>query len=115
MTLRVRFFGAGLGEFFQKLALSGCQIDRRFDLNLNVEVAALAASHARHAFALEAKAPACLRAGRQRDTRTVAVDCRDFNLPAQSCSAHGRKGLAIEVGPIALKQRMRTDRQEEVE
>src|SRR6185436_6813 len=114
LRLRVAFLAAILGELFQELALLRREIDRRFNLQLNVQIAAIARPQLRHAFALDAKAPPRLRAGRHAHFSAVAIDGWDFDFTAERGFTHRRRRPAIEVRPVALEQLVRFNREEEI-
>src|SRR5262249_27652416 len=115
LGLRVRFLTAFLGELFQELALFRGQIDRRFHLQLDVQIAPLARAELRHAFAFHTETPARLSAGGNGDLGAAAVDGGDFHLAAEGGFAHRRGRAAIEIRPVALEEGVRLYREKEIE
>src|SRR5262249_1682645 len=99
----------------QQFTLSLAEFLRRLDQNLNVHIAGLFGAQHRHALALKAEAPPRLGAFRYLHATMVAVDGRHFDLAAQRRKDHGDRHSAVQIGALALEERMCADREENVE
>ena len=107
LRLRVRFFAAILGEFFEELLLLRREVHRRFDQKLDMQIAAVLTAEMRHAFAFDSEPPPRLRACGNSDPRAVAVDGRDFHFTAERGFAHRRRRPAVKIRAVAFEQRVR--------
>ena len=74
----------------------------------------LRAQH-RHTLAGEAEAAPGLGAGRHLDPRLAAVDRRHLEFAAQRRRHHRDRNTAMQVGAVALEERVRGERQENIE
>src|SRR6516162_7728458 len=113
-------FGMGLvrglrGEFRQKLTLAARQILRRLDVELNEEVAAVAGTQDGHALAAQPELPSRLRPLRDADPGLPAVERPDHELSAERSLDHRDRHPAVEIGAVALENRMRLDREKDIE
>src|SRR5690606_38958594 len=88
---------------------------RRLDVELHIEIAHILAAQHRHALALEADALARLGAGRDLDLGAGIVERGYFEFPTQGRRGHGDRYAGIKIGPVALEQVVRADRDEDVE
>src|SRR5579872_918764 len=105
-----------LVEFAQQLLLPLAQFDRRFDGNLDIEIAMhAAAAQNRHALAAQAELTAGLRTLGQRDFRATAVKRRNFDRAAERGEHERHRGVTIKIVAIALEHLVRLDRYEDVE
>src|SRR5262245_6758445 len=102
-------------ELAQQILLAFGQVDRSLDLQLDIEIAArLRAQHA-HALAAQTELLAGLRAGGHRDLDASAVDARHLDRAAERRRRDRQRHRAIEMVALALEERVRRDRQEDVE
>src|SRR5690606_8428809 len=102
-------------EFLQQLALPLGEFLRRFDLDLDIEVAGLAGAQHRHALALQAELLARLGAFRHRHAGFRAVQRCDVESAAERRRRHGDRHGAEEIRPVALEELVWLHRQEDVE
>src|SRR5690606_17967993 len=79
-----------------------------------MQITAILAAQVRHAFAFDAETSASLRAGWDGDLGALAVDGRNFHLAAEGCLHHRCGRAAIEIGAVALKERVRFHGEEEI-
>src|SRR5271154_388216 len=112
-------FGVGLvrglgGELGQELALTTGQTLRRLDIELHEEVARIARAQHRHAFAPQPQLPSGLCALGNADPRLGSVERADGEFAPERCLHHRDRHPAIEVGAVALEERMRLDGEKNV-
>src|SRR6516165_6061709 len=112
---RLRVLGRQSFEFAQQFALSPAEFLRRLDQDLNVHIAGLFGAQHRHALALKAEAPPRLGAFRHLHASLVGVDGRHLDLAAQRRKNHGDRHSAVQIGALALEERMCAEREENVE
>src|SRR5687768_16613195 len=102
-------------ELPQELPLAPRKVHRRFDRYLNIHVAELPRPQHRHAFSAEPELLPGLRAFRHRHPRFLSLDRRDFDFAAERRPSHGNRHAAEKIGPVALKELVWFDGQENVE
>src|SRR5215467_5289205 len=112
---RLRVLGRQSFEFAQQFALSPAEFLRRLDQDLNVHIAGLFGAQHRHALALKAEAPPRLGAFRHLHATMVAVDGRHLDLAAERRKHHGDRHPTVQIGALALEERMCAEREENVE
>src|ERR1700733_348938 len=101
---RVRRFGGKLG---QKLALAPREILRRLDNELHEQVARIAGAQHWHALAAEPQLAPRLGAFRHADPGLGSIERPDVEFAPQRGLNHRDRHAAIEVGAIALEERVR--------
>ncbi len=102
-------------EFAQQLALTLGQFLRRLDQYLDIHVAGLFGAQHRHTLALQSEAAAGLGAFRHLHAGLVTVDGRHLEIAAERSRHHRDRHPTMQVGALALEERMRGNRQEDVE
>src|SRR5262249_7250026 len=102
-------------EFGEQLALPLGQVLRRLDHDLNVHVAGLFRAQHRHALAVETEAPSRLGALGNLHAGLVAIDGGHLELAAERRDHHRDRHPAMQVGTLALEERVRGDREEDIE
>src|SRR6516165_6302748 len=112
---RLRVLGRQSFEFVQQFTLALAEFLRGLDQSLNVHIAGLFGAQHRHALALKAEAPPRLSAFRYLHASLVAVDGRHLDLAAQRRKNHGDRHSAVQIGALALEERMCAEREENVE
>src|SRR5579871_281354 len=107
---------ARLLELPQQFLLPFVELDRRLDRDLDVEIALHpAAAHHRHAFAAQAELPARLCPLGNIHLRAPTVQCRHFERAAERRADERHRAPAIKIMTVALEDRMRRERDEDVE
>ena len=114
-TVGFRTGVAGIGELRQQVLLLFRQICRRFHLNLDDLVAAGVPAQYRHALAAHPEAPARLCARLDGQARKAPLDGRNLDRPAKGGGGHRHRYPAHDVSTIPVKNRMRIDRDENIE
>src|SRR6202162_1030136 len=112
---RVGFAGGLLLELGQKLLLTLGQLLRRLHHHLDVHVAGPTRTQDWHCFCVQPQAPFRFRAFRHLHPASAAVDGRDIEAAAERRGDHGDRHPTVQVGALALKERVRSNRQEDVE
>src|SRR5580700_1940365 len=102
-------------ELLEQLALAPCQMLRRLHRDLYIHVAAHRTAQHREAFAAQSELVAGLRARRDLHLRLAAVDRRHFDIATERRLRHPQWDPHEDVLTIALKDRMRSDRNMHVE
>src|ERR1043166_7469844 len=113
-------FGVGVAgrlplELGEKLLLALVEFLRRFHHHLDVHVAGAARAEHRHALALEAEHAAGLGAFRHLHAGLAAVDQRDVEAAAERRRHHRDRDATVQIGAVALEDRMLGERDENVE
>src|ERR1700756_3923768 len=108
----MRRFG---GELHQELALATRQTLRGLDIELHEEIARIARAQDRHPLAAQPELSARLGPFGDADLRFGAVEGPDREFSAERGLDHRDRHPAIEIGPVALEDRMRLEQQENVE
>src|SRR3984885_14348909 len=109
---RVRRFGGKLG---QKLALAPREILRRLDNELHEQVARIAGAQHWHALAAQPQLAPRLGAFRHADPGLGSIERPDVEFAPQRGLNHRDRHAAIEVGAIALEERVRLYGEENIE
>src|SRR5262249_47443597 len=86
-----------------------------FDHNLHVHVAGLTRPQHRHTLGVQAEPAARLGARRDFDPRHGAVDGGRLEFAAERRCHHRHRYAAVQVGAVALEERVGADRQEDIE
>src|SRR5690606_21618314 len=106
--LRRILLRGNLLEFFQKLTLAAAQILRRLHGELNEQVSRPGLAQYRHALAFQPELSAILRPLRNLHPRLRSVQRCHLDGSAKCSSRHRDGHLAVEIGPIALEEFMRS-------
>src|SRR6185437_5261703 len=109
---RVGGFGR---ELHQKLALAPRQVLRRLDIELDVEVARIARAQDRHAFPAQPDLAPRLGAFGDADLGFHSIERADREVAPERRLHHRDRHPAIEVGAVALEERVRLDGEENIE
>src|SRR5690606_10051707 len=91
------------------------ELNRGFDADLDIHVAAGGRAQHAHALALEAELLAGLGPGRDVHLGARALDGRHLDGAAESGRGEGDRHPAMNVGAVALEHAMRLQRQEDIE
>src|SRR3954454_3057824 len=108
------FLLAGLFELAQQFLLALGQIDRRLDDRLDIHVAADRRAQHRHALAAQPELVPILRPGRDGNARPAAIDGRYLDRSAERGRRKRNRHPAVDVGAIALEDRMRRETDENI-
>src|SRR4029453_3189706 len=112
---RVRLLRRQLLEFVKQFALALGELLGRLYHHLDVHVAVLARAQHRHALAVQTEAPPRLRAFRHLHTSLARIDGGHLELAAERRLHHRDRPAAMQIGAVALEERVRGQREEDVE
>src|SRR5215467_3409540 len=112
---RVRVLRRQLLEFIEQFALALGQLLGCLYHHLHIHVAGLACAQHRHALAVQAESPPGLGSFRNLHAGLASVDGGHFEFAAERGLDHRDRHPAMQVSAVTLEERMRGDRQEDVE
>src|SRR5207249_1403913 len=112
---RVLVLRRQLLEFVEQFALALGQLLGRLYHHLDIHVAGLAGAQHRHALAMQTEPPARLGPFRHLHAGLATIDRGHLEFAAERGLHHRDRHAAMQIGAVALEERVRGEREEDVE